>query len=562
MMSRRAPLSDKSRIAFATDDVVDLKRICITASGALDADAIARSTRNITLLDTPDRRLQKRSLRLEVDANPPARSKGHRSTRWRLFDSLDRERAAALVESRSKGEIPRFADDLPEGALQTALLPITEMRALLPWTRLQIHEERTCLRDRAGKIRLWITCLKYKIDDSDRPAALPTRIVVEALKGYQANADAVVASLKDTFGWSICSDDVAALVGWALGIVRTDIEAASPGSPAAPKALIIRTHTPAGPAMRGSLSRLLDTIDSRRDGVIADIDSEYLHEFRVAVRRSRSALQQLAAVFPQRAHDTMRNGYRWLGTVTSPTRDLDVHSLAFKAHCRAVTPDQARALAPLGVHLAKAKARAHQVLIKDLNSERYQTFITYCRTVLTDDDAVWTDTNIKRQPISDVVGKQVLKDYRKAVKHGAHIGPETEARALHNLRKKLKKLRYLIEFIRKLYPKDVIFPLLQKLKSLQQVLGEVQDLEIQTDALRRFGRELADVGTVHPDALPDTLMAIGAWAEDLDRQRAEARVRFAEVFAPFADQATAKAFRATFSPKRRSHVTRLGEPAP
>ena len=45
-------------------------------------------------------------------------------------------------------------------------------------------------------------------------------------------------------------------------------------------------------------TRSLQTLRINEDGVRKDLDSEFLHDFRVAVRRTRSALSQIKGVFP------------------------------------------------------------------------------------------------------------------------------------------------------------------------------------------------------------------------------------------------------------------------
>ena len=62
-------------------------------------------------------------------------------------------------------------------------------------------------------------------------------------------------------------------------------------------------------------------------GTIADVDSEFLHDFRVAVRRTRSLQRQLEPVFPPEPLAHFRSEFRWLQQATGPVRDLDVHQL-------------------------------------------------------------------------------------------------------------------------------------------------------------------------------------------------------------------------------------------
>ena len=79
------------------------------------------------------------------------------------------------------------------------------------------------------------------------------------------------------------------------------------------------------------------------------------------------------------------------------------------------------------------------------------------------------------------------------VKMGRAIDEDSPHEALHDLRKKGKELRYLLEFFASLYPADVVKPMVATLKGLQDVLGRFQDREVQSDALRALGDEIATI---------------------------------------------------------------------
>ena len=84
------------------------------------------------------------------------------------------------------------------------------------------------------------------------------------------------------------------------------------------------------PAMLGTaaVARVLGayfrTLDANESGVVADLDIEFLHDFRVATRSSRSVLNRMREVFPEREHEKARSDLAWLGKITGPKRDLDV----------------------------------------------------------------------------------------------------------------------------------------------------------------------------------------------------------------------------------------------
>ena len=107
-------------------------------------------------------------------------------------------------------------------------------------------------------------------------------------------------------------------------------------------------------------SHLLKAIKDNEQGTIADTDSEFLHDFRVAVRRTRAGLSQLKGVLPDKISATYAEFFSWLGQSTSPTRDLDVYLLNF-AHYKSSLPAAIRDdLNPLYDFLLAKQQKAHE----------------------------------------------------------------------------------------------------------------------------------------------------------------------------------------------------------
>ena len=109
----------------------------------------------------------------------------------------------------------------------------------------------------------------------------------------------------------------------------------------------IRGRQSAPVAVSVVLLDLLDTLEANVDGVLRDIDTEFLHDLRVSVRRTRSALKLLGSVTPD-ATGHFRDEFKWLGDVTTPVRDLDVHLLelgrppATSSRCADISPAPVR----------------------------------------------------------------------------------------------------------------------------------------------------------------------------------------------------------------------------
>ena len=65
---------------------------------------------------------------------------------------------------------------------------------------------------------------------------------------------------------------------------------------------------PARLALRTVLLNLLDTLQANVPGTLRDIDTEFLHDLRVAVRRTRSALKLAGDVLPAGLAGPVRPG--------------------------------------------------------------------------------------------------------------------------------------------------------------------------------------------------------------------------------------------------------------
>ena len=88
---------------------------------------------------------------------------------------------------------------------------------------------------------------------------------------------------------------------------------------------------PAATALATILTALLDALEANVPGTIRDIDTEFLHDLRIAVRWTRSALKLCGGALPAGLARDFRAEFRWLGDLTTPTRDLDVYLLGFAA---------------------------------------------------------------------------------------------------------------------------------------------------------------------------------------------------------------------------------------
>jgi CHAD domain-containing protein len=291
------------------------------------------------------------------------------------------------------------------------------------------------------------------------------------------------------------------------------------------------------------LRRLLAVIGDNIEGSISGEDPEHLHQLRIAVRRSRTVQRQLKDVFPVLELPGYRSEFRWLQQATGDARDLDVYLEDLEA-LRAMLPAAMRRdLDPLVPVLAHSRLTARAEMTRALRSERTVNLFEDWDRLLEGLVALpLEDRPAAVQPLGVVAGKRIRKVYKRIVRMGRAIDADSPPEAYHELRKKGKELRYLLElFGVKLFDEEAVTPLVRSLKGLQDVLGRHQDREIQIARLRAGAPEVAE--------LPGggaACMAMGTLVERLHADEQTAREEFGARFADLAAKPQRALVRETF----------------
>lgn len=475
-------------------------------------------------------------------------------TFWDTFDGRLRGAGLALVEAANRlvlvdaltdaeqagGDRPRRArrlllDDLPQGDLRDRLAPIVEMRALTPIARVRSRRLPITVLDGLGKIVVRLRAEEPTALAGAARHPLPSRLHVVAVRGYEGEYERVLAMLAGRIGLRPAVrpalDDAVQALGRPLGgtssKLRVDLD---PTERADAAAVTI-------------LRRLTDVIEDEMPGTLADLDSEFLHDLRVAVRRSRALQRELQGVFSPEPLRVFRDGFRELQALTGPTRDLDVQLLEFGELAAGLGDAMASDVAPLRRLLEQRLAAERKTMVAGLRSARTRALLHNWRDFLDGlCDAPQGDRPDAARPIVGVAAERIGTVYRRMVKMGRAIEDDSPHEELHDLRKKGKELRYLLEFFSSLYPPQVVKPMVSTLKGLQDVLGRFQDREVQADLLRGLGDDIAAM-----EGGAAALMAMGVLVERLTEQQDRARAQFAASFAQFAAKPQRKIVKRTFA---------------
>ena len=467
---------------------------------------------------------------------------------WRVYHAgyvLARTQEAYELSERATGAMVARAtaadvaavrvDDLP-AAVRHVLKEVVGVRALLKVARVQSRCLQLAARNSEQKTVARLELTDSYLSHAGRKTALNRRISVVPLRGYEKAAVRLSEQVAQ-----VANVQPAAVSVFEESVVGTG---RSPGDYSSGLSLKLRRDMPAFDAAKLLYSTLLEAMEANQDGVVQDIDSEFLHDLRVAVRRTRSALKELPGMLSVEVESRFREEFRWLGQVTSPTRDLDVYLLELPAFDDLIGGANAD-LEPLRKLIAREKRRAHARLRRTLLSVRYQRLREDWRDAVDADSPTAAPGPAGSILIGQLADARIRKVGRKLLRDGSRIDDESPAEMLHDLRKRCKELRYLLEFFNPLYGGKLHRSVLVKLKGLQANLGDFQDTQVQRRGLEGFADELMRRG----EAPAAGLLAIGRLVFVLEDQERQARAEFADRFKEFAGD------------KNRRRLARLTEAA-
>jgi CHAD domain-containing protein len=508
-----------------------------------------------TLLDTFDWRLQRAGLTLEHASRPrggelllSGDAPSTASPGDKTADKTGDKAAAAPGPDRPvttqpvigwQAARPHLMGELPDGPVSSRIGDLIAPRALLPVVTVTSTTTTHRLLNEDGKTVARLLVERASIP-GPQPAALAPRLTITEVRGYPGDARRATRLLAAAPGVEPAATpaltEALTAVGRRPGDYSNKIDAD------------ITAALPAGQAAATILLRLLDTVEANIPGVLADTDTEFLHDLRVSVRRTRSALKLFGDALTGRAGLTEGEAaffaaeFKWVGDLTTPTRDLDVHLLDFDDTAHSLTAAKPDDLEPFRAYLEQRRRREFRLLTRGLKSARFAALVRDWRERLT---AIRGESNPgarvasvrsgKTQPVAgESTGTLAMERTRgafaKTVRRGAAITPQSPPESLHDLRKRAKELRYALEFFAPLHDRAAQAKVVGELKRLQDCLGEFQDTEVQVGEIRALATAMLAAG----EAPAVTLLAMGEVTAGLALRQRAAREDFGRRFAAFA----------------------------
>jgi CHAD domain-containing protein len=224
------------------------------------------------------------------------------------------------------------------------------------------------------------------------------------------------------------------------------------------------------------------------DAAVRGGSADGIHRMRIAARRLRSALSTTGPLFEQ-PPDDVRAELRWLGQVLGPARDALVIRERLEAALEAEPGDLV--LGPVHSRLRAELVREQRLgmahATEALHSERYYRLLDALDSLSADLQLTPAAKASPRRLMGDLVRRDATRLHR-AMQAVAGSEPDERDQALHEARKKAKRLRYAAELAAPAGGRRAK-KLARRAAGVQKALGRHQDSVVARQHLRELGAQ-------------------------------------------------------------------------
>jgi phosphohistidine phosphatase SixA/CHAD domain-containing protein len=257
----------------------------------------------------------------------------------------------------------------------------------------------------------------------------------------------------------------------------------------------------AGPArrIRGLLAHQTRRVRALEPGVMAGADPEFLHQYRVNLRRSRAIGEAVLSIVTLPGLGKRLKRLKRRAQATSDLRDLDVFLESLAETPPPLSPGARQALQRW---LSARRREQHQALCQQLSQPDYAEEMQAWQDAIASRGFRQALRQLSTTRIEAVLSERIARHDRDL----AALSPEAADEAFHDLRKRVKRIRYLAE----------LDPLrhrafLAALKHRQTLLGSFQDLSTRQAWIEGFA---ASDGNA-----PGCKGECDAWCAALEKQK-------------------------------------------
>ncbi|MDP1606609.1 MAG: CYTH and CHAD domain-containing protein [Rhodocyclaceae bacterium] len=230
-------------------------------------------------------------------------------------------------------------------------------------------------------------------------------------------------------------------------------------------------------AFRAIALNCLAHLHHNHAGALRGDDPEYVHQMRVATRRLFAAMRMFAPVLPADFAEQMAPPLRELMAALGRTRDLDVLLDEIVGPVNAALADDPRIAALAGI-LADRRHATRNETVAFLARPGYGHLLLLAASLLHGRALAEPAPPAAGEPVLTLFdfAQRRLQKLQQRTHHLALLARIDDPSSLHALRIAIKRLRYALEFFGPLLPKRSFATAAKRLATLQDELGQLNDL--------------------------------------------------------------------------------------
>jgi CHAD domain-containing protein len=457
-----------------------------------------------TYFDTDDWRIYRAGFALRIRSESGKSEATLKSLHSASKEMADRRELSETLET-SESESIRNS----KGPVGTRVHAVSGAHTLQPLFEVHTSRQRYSVHatdeaQRLGEIALDETVIS-------RPGGAPQtsmqRVEVEALADSHEPLQTLVKVLR-----SECALESASDSKYSQGLKSVGL-APAPAPEFAP--------TEVDPSMRvhqialANVRRYLSAWHLHEPGARLGDDPEALHDLRVAGRRLDAILRQFGPYLPRSLLE-VRPSFKKILQALGAARDLDVALAELQTFARDLPESEQASIEPLKRHLAAERSRARARMLSALDSSALQTDLeTLALAAAQPSDA---SADPSGESTVSALSELIRVRYKKVRKDADRLTIDSPMDAYHEVRGRVKKLRYALEAVAVIFGKPAN-EMVRALRRWQEKLGVQQDADVAS-------RRLHTLAAAPPKGLPpETLFLMGRLAAHYATCAARARKR-------------------------------------
>lgn len=433
-----------------------------------------------------------------------------------------------ILSQHARPDTRRFVTEFQEGPVKEALTDLPPLRALLTVASGTMRNGKLTLVDDESKTHVRAG-LRELTPIGSKAVVL---IAPQGLRGYDQALHDLTEHIRACGGTPLTAGNLYRMIDHSCVdyVARPTID--------------IHPEETAFDTATSLISSYLPVIRANEYGIIHDLDTEFLHDYRVALRKIRSILSLFKGVYDVDQILQLKTRFSALMIPTGPLRDLDVYLLEQQSFYSLVPRTMHNGLDAMFSLIRSRRTDEQAHLAIHLKTGHYKKEIKALAKLFSKKHKLKPGPDSSRTSY-DLACELIQKRYRKICRLATAINVTNPDQEIHQLRIECKKLRYLMEFFDPVFPQEPFNSILKSLKRLQDSLGLFNDCVVQQINLQAFVDSLND--EQHKLGITQS---VGSLITVLYQRQSAEREKITDTFARFSNGRMQRSFRVLFQSRK------------